>query len=242
MKLNRYTGHTKTTPSDKILEENLVVSSEINHPSSYAFNVLRTKVLSKMQANNWRVLAVTSPLKDAGKSFTAVNLAVSIALEENHSALLIDFDFKNPSIQRYFGITQKKGLSDYFYNNIPLSEILVRPDIKSQVFLPSDLVLLPAGKDISRSAELLSSSKLISLIGELKDRYSNRIIIVDLPPLLDTADAMTVLNSADSCLLVVAVGESTVDNINQSMRLIDEKKFIGSIFNKSTRDTKYTPY
>lgn len=237
MKLSRYTNDTKTTLSEEILKENFVVSSLINHPSSYIFKVLRTKVLSKMHANNWRVLAVTSPKENAGKSFTAVNLAVSIAMEENHSALLVDFDFKASSIQQYFGITSKKGVSDYFSNNISLSEILVRPNIKGQTLLPSDLVLLPAGKNISRSAELLSSSKLVGLIEELKNRYSNRIIVVDLPSLLDTADAMTFLNSADACLLVVAEGESTVEQIKQSMYLIDEKKLMGSVFNKSTGDT-----
>ncbi len=242
MKLNRYANDTKTTSLDETLKNNLVVSSLVNHPNSHVFNVLRTKVLAKMHANNWRVLAITSPKENAGKSFAAANLAVSIAMEENHSALLVDFDFKTPSIQRYFGITSKKGLSDYFYNDVDLSEILVRPDIKGRVLLPSDLVLLPAGKNINRSAELLSSAKLVNLIAELKSRYSDRIIVVDLPSLLDTADAMTFLNTADACLLVVAEGESSVEQIKQSMYLIDEKKLLGSIFNKSTEKTSSMYY
>ena len=83
---------------------------------------------------------------------------------------------------------------------------------------------------------------MIKLVRELKSRYSNRIIIIDLPPLLDTADAMTFLKNADAALLVVAEGESTVDQIKQSMQLIDEKKFLGSVLNKSTGTVKSSYY
>ncbi len=243
IKLGKKDGYTKTTlVSSECLKENFIVSSLSKHPGSDIFNMLRTKVISRMRANNWKVLAITSPKEDSGKSFTAINLAVSIAMEENHSALLADFDFRRPSLQNYFGIKEAKGLSDYFYNDLPLSEIFIRPDVKDQDLLPKNLTLLPAGNNVSRSAELLSSDKMINLVRELKNRYADRIIIVDLPPLLDTADAMTFLNSADACLLVVAEGESTVDQIKQSMRLIDEKKLIGSVFNKSTGSSESTYY
>lgn len=233
MKLSNYTNRTKITHvAGEILKENRVISSLRNHPSADIFNILRTKVLAKMHANNWNVLAVTSPRSDAGKSFTAINLAISIALEEDHSALLADFDFKNPSLHQYFGITAQKGLSDFFNNDVPLSELLIRPDIES-------LALLPAGKQINGSAELFSSSRMLQLVSELKGRYSDRIIVVDLPPLLGTADAMTFLPIADTCLLVVAEGESTINDVEQSMRLIDKNKLLGSVLNKSTKTEAY---
>lgn len=241
VKLNKKTVITRATPvSSETLKENLIVSGLKFHPSSDVFNVLRTKVLSKMQANNWRVLAITSPKENAGKSFSAINLAISIALEENNSVLLADFDFRRPSLQKYFGIDITQGLSDYFYNNSPLSDILIRPEEES--LLPDNLVLLPAGNKVSRSAELLSSSKMVKLVRELKTRYSNRIIIIDLPPLLDTADAMTFLKNADAALLVISEGESTVDQIKQSMQLIDEKMFLGAVLNKSTGTVKSSYY
>ena len=154
VKLNKKTIITRATPvSGETLKENLIVSGLKFHPSSDVFNVLRTKILSKMQANNWRVLAITSPKENAGKSFSAINLAISIALEENNSVLLADFDFRRPSLQKYFGIGVTQGLSDYFYNDLPLSDILIRPEEES--LLPDNLVLLPAGNKVSRSAELL---------------------------------------------------------------------------------------
>lgn len=228
MKLSKYSDHKKTTPvSDGGLNENPIISSLGDHPATDIFNILRTKILSKMRANDWNVLAITSPRADEGKTFVAANLAISLAKEENHSVLLADFDFRHPSLQQYFGITSKKGLSDFFYDDIPVPELLFRPDIES-------LVLLPVGKPVHKSSELFSSTKMVQLVSDLKNKYSDRIILLDLPPLLGTSDTMTFLPNADACLLVVAEAESEVDDVKQSMRLIDEKKLLGSVFNKST--------
>lgn len=236
MKLSKPADHAPTPPvSGGALQDNLIIATLKNHPGSDIFNILRTKVLSKLDANNWNVLAVTSPRANAGKSFTASNLAISIAMEENHSALLVDFDFRRPSVHRYFGITSQKGLSDFVYGDAPLSELLIRPNIKR-------LALLPAGKQTAGSLELLASSKLLNLLKELKNRYSDRIIVIDLPPLLDTADALAFLPNADACLLVVAEGECTVDDIEQSMQLIDKNKLLGSVLNKSTETASHLYY
>lgn len=232
----------KSFISEQSLKQNLIVSNLSHSPVSDIFNMLRTKVLSKAKANNWRVIAITSPRENAGKSFTAVNLAISIALKEENSVLLADFDFRRPSIQKYFDITSDVGLADYFNSNLSLSDVLIRPDTNGLESLPERLVLLPAGKKIKRSAELLSSTKMTNLVNELKNRYSDRIIIIDLPPLLDTADAMTFLNTADASLFVVAKGESTVDDIKSSMQLIDKKRLIGAIFNKSTENLTTSYY
>ena len=228
MKLSQPSDQTKTIPAaGGPLKDNLLIATLKNHPGSDIFNILRTKVLTKMDANRWNVLAVTSPRANAGKSFTASNLAISIAAEENHSALLVDFDFRRPSVHRYFGLSSRKGLSDFVYDDVPLSELLVHPSIKR-------LTVLPAGRQTSGSLELLTSSKLLNLLSELKNRYADRVIIVDLPPLLDTADALTFLPHADACLMVVAEGESTVDDIKQSMHIVDKNKLLGTVLNKST--------
>lgn len=213
---------SEDTPKDSLIIANLK-----NHPASDIFNILRTKILSKLDANHWNVLAVTSPRANVGKSFTASNLAISIAMEENHSALLVDFDFRRPSVHRYFNLPSKRGLSDFIHDDAPLSELLIHPNFKR-------LTLLPAGKQSGGSLELLASSKLLNLLKELKNRYSDRIIVIDLPPLLDTADALAFLPNADACLLVISEGECTVDDIKQSMHLIDKNKFLGTVLNKST--------
>lgn len=228
MKLSKPSEQSKLAPlTADVWKNNLLIATLRNHPGSDIFNILRTKVLTQMDAKRWNVLAITSPRAGAGKSFVASNLAISIAMEENHSALLVDFDFRRPSIHRYFNLSSKKGLTDFVFNDIPLPELLVHPNTKR-------LAVLPAGRQTSGSSELLASSKLLNLLSELKNRYTDRIIIVDLPPLLDTADALTFLPNADACLLVTAEGESTVDDIKQSMNIVDKNKLLGTVLNKST--------
>lgn len=212
---------------DALLKQNRIIAGFDDDPRSDIYKILRTKILQKMQANNWNLLAVTSPTKGAGKSLTAINLAISIAMDANYSVLLADLDLRNPSIHEYFGMTAEAGLSDYFAGEKNISELLVHPGLEK-------MVVLPAGQPIKRSSDLLSTPKMLELSKELKQRYLDRIVIVDLPPLLHTDDAMMFMPNVDACVLVVAEGENNKEEVNQSIQMIDQTKYLGSILNKST--------
>ena len=218
--------------SEKLLKQNRVVAGFDDDPRSDLFKILRTKVLQRMQDQNSNLLAITSPTKGAGKSYSAINLAISIAMDANYSVLLVDLDLRSPSLHSYFGMPAEPGLSDYFSGEKKISELLVHPGLDKMVFLP-------AGSIIHRSSDLLTSPKMLELIGELKKRYTDRIVIVDLPPLLYTDDAMVFLPNVDACLLVVAEGENSLEEVQSSIQLIDEKKYIGSILNKSSEVISY---
>jgi capsular exopolysaccharide synthesis family protein len=222
----KYTQTQTITVSDEALKEKRIVAHLKDSPAADLFKILRAKVLQRMNANRWNVLAVSSPTAGAGKSLTAVNLAISLAMEANHSVLLVDLDFRRPCIHEYFGISPDKGLVDYFSDDVPLNELFIHPGIEK-------LVLLPAGHSIHRSSELLSTPKMLNLADELKNRYPDRMIIVDLPPLLQSDDAMVFFPNADACLLVVAEGINTTEEIERSLQLIDETKYLGSVLNKS---------
>lgn len=222
----KYTQTQTIEVSDETLRQNRVVAHLKEDKISDLFKILRTKVLQRMNANRWNVLAVTSPSAGAGKSLTAINLAISLAMEANHSVLLVDLDFRRPSINKYFGISSEKGLVDYFAQDIPINELFIHPGIER-------LVLLPAGKSIHHSSELLSTPKMLNLVAELKNRYPDRMIIVDLPPLLQSDDALVFLPNADACLLVVAEGVNTAEEIERSTQLIDQTKYLGSVLNRS---------
>ena len=212
--------------SDATLRKNRVVAASNEDSKADLFKILRAKIIQKMRANNWNVLAVTSPTPGVGKSLVASNLAICLAMDTNYSVLLADLDLRRPSIHKYFGIEPDNGISNYFDNNTPLSEILVHPGLES-------LVILPAGKPIRRSSELLSTPKMSELASELKKRYPDRLVVIDLPPLLNTDDVMVFMPNVDAYILVVAEGDSTEDEIIRSLQLIDETKFIGTILNKS---------
>lgn len=228
----KYTQTQTISVNDETLVENRIVAHLQENKAADLFKILRTKVLQRMSANRWNVLAVTSPSAGAGKSLTAINLAISLAMEANHSVLLADLDFRRPSVHKYFGMAPDKGLVDYFSNDVPINELFINPGIEK-------LVLLPAGHSIHHSSELLSTPKMLNLTNELKNRYPDRMIIVDLPPLLQSDDAIVFLPNADACLLVVAEGHNTTEEIERSLQLIDETKFLGSVLNKS--DEAWSP-
>jgi len=215
--------------SNEELIRNRVVAGIADDPRNDVFKILRTKIIQRMRASESNVLAITSPVSGAGKSLTAVNLAISIAMDANYSVLLVDMDFRHPAVHNYFGLSPEYGLTDYFKGKKAISEILIHPGMES-------LVILPAGRPLNRSSDLLSTPSMLELASELKNRYPNRIVVVDLPPLLQTDDAMMFMPNVDACMLVVAEGENTVDEVQKSIHLIDETKFIGTVLNKSTEE------
>ena len=182
-----------------------------------------------MKENNWNVLAVTSPTAGNGKTLTASNLAISIAKDANYSVLLVDLDFRRPKVHQVFGFDPEYGLIDHFHKDKSLNELMVHPGVDS-------LVLLPAGKPVRHSSELLSAPKMLALSKELKERYHNRIIVIDLPPILQTDDALAYMPNVDACILVVAEGETSPEEVTNSLKLIDDKKFLGTILNKSSAE------
>ncbi len=215
--------------SEHLLKKNRIVAGIDDDPRADLYKMLRTKVLQKMQINNANVLAITSPKRGEGKSTIAINLAISIAMDANYSVLLVDLDLRNPSIHSYLGLPAEPGLSDYFAGDKTISELLVHPGFEK-------MVILPAGQAIKRSSDLLSMPKMLELASELKQRYPDRIVVVDLPPLLQTDDAMIFMPNVDACMLVIAEGESSEDDVKQSIIMIDKDKYIGIVLNKSMED------
>lgn len=212
--------------SDESFRKNRVVSALTNDARADLFKILRTKIIQQMKANQWNVLAITSPAEGVGKSLIATNLAISIAMDANYSVLLVDLDLRRPSISSYFDIPADVGVRDYLESDHSIPNLLIHPGLES-------LVILPAGKPLRSSSELLSTPKMIALANELKNRYPDRIVILDLPPLLHTDDAIMIMPSVDACVLVVAEGETTEDEITRSLQLLGETKYLGTILNKA---------
>lgn len=224
-----YSQTQKVKVSTDELLQNRIVAGVQNDPRGDVFKILRTKVLQRLRAKDSNVLAITSPVSGSGKSLISANLAISIAMDANYSVLLVDMDFRRPTIHDYFGLSPQSGLCDFFDGKKSISDILIHPGLES-------LVILPTGGSLVRSSDLLSTPKMIELANELKHRYPDRIVVIDLPPLLQTDDAMMFMPNVDACLLVVAEGENTVDDVQKSIQLIDETKFMGTILNKSVEE------
>ena len=209
------------------LKENRLISGFKSGEWVESYKMLRTRCLQVMDVMSWNTLAITSPGYNAGNSLTAANLATSIAMELNRSVLLVDANFQNPSVCKLFGIKAEKGLGDYLLNDTPLNEMLINPGVDR-------LVILPAGKEMLNSTEMLRSPKMIRLVDELKNRYPSRIIIFDLPPLLSQADTLGFSPYVDCVLLVVEEGYTKTSDLEQAALLLKELNVLGTVLNKSS--------
>ncbi|MEW5769571.1 MAG: CpsD/CapB family tyrosine-protein kinase [Pseudomonadota bacterium] len=226
--------HTRVAPLDPArLENNRIVAHDKNHPASRAFDLLRTQALQRMEERGWRTLAITSPTAGAGKTSVAINLAMSIAQQTQKTAMLVDFDLRKPRVADYLGLPRQASLNEVLEGRADLPEALLNPDMPR-------LVLLPTARPVANPSETLASGKVASLIADLRERYASRVVIFDLPPLLDTDDAIAVLPQIDCVLMVVGEGMSSKKEIETAMRHLPADKLLGVMLNKAAE--KMTPY
>ena len=230
-----YTQTKVVNVSEKSLADKRVVAAEYSNPQSGVFRMLRTQVLHKMRENNWQTIAVTSPTAGEGKSLISSNLAVAMALETNQTVLLVDLDLRNPRLSDYFSLNVEKGLKDYLESDMELTEVLINPGIKG-------LVIVPGKGRAENSAELLSGSKMTNLAADLKAQYDSRVIIFDMPPILQTDDILLASEYIDCTLLVVEDGKNKESEIVKSLQLLEGTQLIGSVLNKSEKPPMHQSY
>lgn len=220
--------HTQSVSGQKQLQQNNRILSAMEH-SAYAdaFKILSTQILQRMEEHCWSSLAITSVNTDAGKTTTAINLALSIAREVEYTVLLVDTNLRSPKLHTFFGITPELGLTDYLQNDIDLADVLVKLDNVDH------LVILPGGSPILNSTEMLGSPKMSSLSKELKERYPKRIIIFDLPPVLNTADTLSFLPYVDCSVIVVEDDVTKRSELKETIDLLTFTNIIGTVLNKA---------
>jgi len=184
--------------------------------------------MSRLNAQAWRSIAVVSPSADEGKTLTAINLAIAVASSPQQTSLLVDLDWRHPSVHRAFGFQPENDLLSYLDGKSPLSQVLVNPGIPRFCFAP-------CCAPVAGASERLGSPAMRRLHDELKSRYANRIVIFDLPPLLVTDDALSFLPNVDSVLLVIEEGRTRREDLSRALALIDRSRLLGTVVNKSSR-------
>ena len=192
-------------------------------PLAESFRMLRNQVLQRMRPEGHRLLAVTSARRIEGKSITAANLALTLAADFDTSVMLVDADLSGTGLQHLFGLAASPGLGEHLLEGIAISELLVNPGIER-------LVVLPAGrKAVLNSSELLATRAAQQLFTEMKARYQDRYIVVDLPPLLDTADALAFLPQVDTTLVVVEEHTTSLQDIESVGQLMTPFNLVGTV-------------
>jgi non-specific protein-tyrosine kinase len=225
---------TRVEKIDKeLLRSNKILSIFKETQITNQVDMLRTQLLAGLDKIGGNSIMVTSAHPGEGKTFTSINLSISIAQQLDRTVLIVDTDLRNPwryhydFSQDFWGIKPDKGLSDYLQGRAEIEELLVNPGIDK-------LTILPAGKPLANSAEMLGSKRMETLIGEIKSRYgSNRICLFDCPAMLPYTDPLVIKNFVDGILLVVEAEKTTPEDITKCVKLLEGKAILGTIFNKS---------
>ncbi len=177
--------------------------------------------------NPGNLIMITSSLPGEGKTFCAINLAMSIAMELDHTVLLVDADVARPSVLRTLGLPAQRGLMDILLDdNVDMADVMLRTNVNT-------LSILPAGTSSPRATELLASHMMKNLVNEIANRYPDRIVIFDSPPLLLTSESHVLASNMGQIVLVVESERTTQHAVKESLRQLDGLSNVNLIYNKS---------
>jgi len=184
------------------------------------------------------LILITSSVPGEGKTFTAINLALSIATERDKKVLLIDADLARPSVSKTLGIKSSPGLVEYLEGqDVEFSDIVLQTNMPG-------LRIIPAGKQHRHSTELLASNRMILLAQELSNRYPDRIVIFDSPPLLAATQAEVLASLVGQVVLVIEAETTSQSLVMESVNKLASCDVVLAILNKSntTSDASYYGY
>ncbi len=183
------------------------------------------------------VIVVTSSLPGEGKTFNAINLALSVSMERDHHVLLVDADIERAGLSRTLGVSKRRGLSNYLLDDrASLMDTMFKVDGVDR------LRVLPAGPLRHDAAELLASSRMKAFIDETASRYPDRLVIIDSSPLLASSAARVLAELAGQVIVIVAADETSMSSVDESLKNIPEEKPVRLILNKTRKSDRHNEY
>ncbi len=203
---------------------------KIIHPGMHnkealnAFRELRTQLVQKTKKKNF-VLLVSSICQGGGGSFVSINLGAAIALDQTKTALVIDCNLYEPTVSELLTVTPDYGLTDYLQDpTVGIEDIIYASGIQR-------LRIIPVGTFTEGGAEHFSSDKMHAFIQSLKERYPDRFIIIDAPPVTTAVESRIISELSDMALLVVPYGKVTASQIQSGIASVGEEKLAGLVYN-----------
>ncbi len=231
-------SHTTAVVPLNPINQNIISVSNPYSPVAEEYKKLRAMILHlTRKKENLNVIMVTSSETGEGKSLTSINLALVLAQEYYKTALLIDADLRRPSLHGYLGVEPVLGLTDCLVDGIDVGRALIKVGT-------SKLSFLAAGKISSNPAELLSSNKMRSLIHEIKNRYRDRYVIIDTPPVLAFAETHVMSSFVDGVLVVVKEGVAS-SSVHAAMDILKSATVLGIVYNNTSvkeSSSRYSRY
>ncbi|QXE91659.1 XrtA-associated tyrosine autokinase [Geomonas subterranea] len=208
----------------------LVSLKDPHCPAAEEFRKLKSVLVKMTTGESFRnSILVTSSVPGEGKSLTAINLAVSLAQELDHTVLLVDADLRRPSVHRYFNVEQGAGLAEILAGEVEIAETIIPTGI-------GKLSIIRAGRSIDNPAELFGSQRSRGVLAELKNRYPDRYIILDSSPVLSFAEARTLAGQVDGVLFVVMERLASQTNVREALDALKSSPLLGIVYNAATVD------
>lgn len=198
-----------------------------------AYKVLRTRIQMAIGDKAWNTILITSANPGEGKTLTAINLALTFAQSYNQTVMLLDCDLRKQNIHQALNLESKGGIVDYLLNDKPLKDFIIWPGIDK-------LTLISGGGPTQNSAEILGSDRMQSLLKEMKQRYADRVLLIDSPPVLMGADTLTLAPLVDCFVMVVQESRTRMREVKKALEVLPTEKFLGFVLNR--QKTSPTPY
>ena len=228
----------ETELSNAYLQTQRIVAHNGADSYSKPYDMLRTQVLRSMDLKGWKILAVTSPTPKCGKTVTAINLALSIARQPERSVLLVDLDLQRPRVAAALGVKCNAGVVGVLHGQVGLPGAMIQTRIGSH-----RLMVLPAETPTADSSERMACRAMNAMMQQIKTDNQNRIVILDLPPILSGDDVMAILPQVDCVLLVAAAGVSTLSEIDECNKYLQSTDVVRLVLNKVPQaNVKYYYY
>jgi Mrp family chromosome partitioning ATPase len=210
--------------SPQVLEAHRLIGGIDDQRAVDAYSLLRARILHRVLQRDYKTLGVTSASAREGKSLTAANLAISIALGETHPVLLVDADIRRPSLATLFGLKVEAGLGDYLAGDVALEDVVLK--------LPIDgLFMLPGRTGCALRPESLSAGKLFQLVLSLKQLLPSGLVVFDLSPALIGGDVISFAPNLDAVLLVIADRRTNEQALAKTLPLLEGANIIGTVLN-----------
>lgn len=205
-------------------------SSSEDSGAAAAYRMLRTRLLHRVRTKGWTTIAVTSAGASDGKTLTAINLALSMAREKNREIVLLDLDMRNPSVCRVLGVHPPQELRAYLEQGEQLRELFFS--------IGSDNLLIAGSTTPTEHAsELLASQRFDELLRVVREGAVNPVVIIDLPPVLLTDDALVVAPKIDAILIVASEGYTGRADLAKALQLLSEFNIAGVVLNRAADTT-----
>lgn len=229
-------------PEQKIISDSPYLVN-LNDPLSSTaeeFRKLKSVLVKMTKGEDFfkNTLMITSAVPHEGKTLTALNLAISLAQEFDHTVLLVDADLRRPAVQSYLNMNWKLGFSDCLLGETDIGETIIGTGI-------GKLSVIPAGRAVPNPVELFTSQRMRGLIEEMKYRYHDRYIIFDTPPILPFAETRSLAHLVDGVLFVVKERLASQENIKEAVESLKGCELLGMVYNDAMldrHDERYSYY